>query len=355
MVALDARHVDHARRTAQQHAAREGQFGQRLVAAFGDRAGAIGDALAALQQLGHHRVVLEALELHVGIEIRVLVVQVDHKAHHHQVVLVVIDERAAAGVLAQGPAHRVDHPALLELLGADLPDLLHAQAVFLRLVAVGQVQAVDDLFRQRPAHALADEDILAVQFHAGLVMRAGGAVGLQPHLARDHATHAIGAIFVPGPDDLAGRHAGEDLDAQLLGLLGQPAAHAAHRDDEVAVVVHQPRHRPVGHPHLAPLAQHIEVVVGDGGPDRGALLAPVGDQPVQPHRVQHRPRQDMGADLGPLLQDHHRQVRIDLLEPDRCGQARRPRPNDHDVILHRLAGGMIGVGHGCSSFPFRTS
>ena len=47
--ALDARHVHEARAAADQRAAGEGKLRDSLPAAFGQRAGAIGDALAAFE------------------------------------------------------------------------------------------------------------------------------------------------------------------------------------------------------------------------------------------------------------------------------------------------------------------
>ena len=51
--ALDARDVDEAGGAADQRAAGKGQLRHRLVAALGDRARAIGDALAALERVAH--------------------------------------------------------------------------------------------------------------------------------------------------------------------------------------------------------------------------------------------------------------------------------------------------------------
>ena len=349
VVALDARHVDHARRTAQQHAAVEGQLRQRLPAALGDGTGAIADALGPLQEVRDHRMVLEALELHVGIQVRVGIVQVNHKADQHLVVLKMIDEAAAAGILAQGPAHRVHDATLVELVRGDLPDLLHAQAELLRIAMGRQVQPRVDLLGQAAAHAFGDEDVLAVQLHPRLVSVADAAVGFATELSGDDTLHAITV-----PDHLAGGHAGEDFDPQGLGLFGQPAADIAHADDVVAVVRHQRRHRPVRHADLPRLAQDIEVVVGHLGGDRGALVAPVGDQPVQPAGVQHGTRQDVGAHLRALFQDHDGQFGVDLLQPDRGRQARRPRAHDHDVVFHRFANDLGLVCHVLGPPPWQS-
>ena len=74
---------------------------------------------------------LKALEFHVREQMRVLVVQVNHKADVHLVVVKVIDKRPATRVAAQRPAHRVGHFAFVVLGRVDLPDLFHADAVLL--------------------------------------------------------------------------------------------------------------------------------------------------------------------------------------------------------------------------------
>ena len=195
VVALDARHVDHAHRTAQQRHTGCDHLGHRLVAAFGDGARAVGHALAAFQQLGNHRVVLEALEFHVGEDMRVLVAKVDNETDVHLVVFDVIDERPATRVAVQRPAHRVGHGALFVLGGVDLPDLFHAKAVFLRLFSGVQIVFRNHLLGQAAAHAFGQEDVFTVQFHTGLIAVALGAIGADAeftgHNAFDLAIVAI--------------------------------------------------------------------------------------------------------------------------------------------------------------------
>ncbi|EAU46901.1 hypothetical protein R2601_13804 [Salipiger bermudensis HTCC2601] len=338
VVALDARHVDHAHRAAQQRHAGRNHLRHRLVAALRDRPRAVGHALTALEQRRHVRVMLEALELHVGEEVRVLVVQVHHEADIHLVVLDVVDEGTAAGIAAQRPAHGVLDPAFLVLGGVDLPDLLHPEAEFLRLLAVGEVVLGDHLLGERAAHALGEEHVLAVQFHPRLVARAGGAVWVLAELAGDHALHlAIVAI-----DQFRARHAREDLDAQRLGLLCHPAADIAHGNDVVAVVRHERRHRPVRNAHLAGLAEHVELVLDHRHVDRRALVLPVRDQRVETTGIDHRAGQDMGAHLRAFLEHNDLEIGIQLLQADRRGQACRPRPHDHHIVFHRLA---LDLGH----------
>ncbi len=171
MIALDPRHVDHPRGTAQQDAARERRVRHRLPAAFGDRAGAIGDPLAARQQIRDHRVMLELLERQVGVHVGVLVPQMHDEPDIDLIVVQMIDERPAAGVAAQRPAHRVRHGACTVPGGVDLPQLLHPEPVFLWFVSLGKVVLGDHLLRQRSAHAFTQQDVFADQLHARLVGR----------------------------------------------------------------------------------------------------------------------------------------------------------------------------------------
>ena len=333
MVALDPGHVDHARRATQQRAAGESQLRHRLPAALGDRAGAIGDALAALQHFGDGRVMLEPLEFHVGEQMRVLVVQVNDEADVNLIVLQMIHEGSAAGVGPQRPAHRMRDLTQLVLGRVDLPDLLHADAVFLNVGIGVELPVGDGLLGQRPAHALREEDVFAVKLHPWLITRTRRSVLLLAELARDNALQ----LAILAQHQFGTGHAGEDLHAQLFGVLRHPAADIAHRDDVVAVVVHQRRHREVRDAHLARRAEHQEPVFRHRRVERRAALFPVGDQSIQTAGVQHCARKDMRADLGALFQHDHVQVGVELFQPDRRAQARRARADDDDVIFHRFA------------------
>ena len=50
----------------------------------------------------------------------------------------------------------------------------------------------------------------------------------------------------------------------------------------------------------------------------------------------------MRADRRALLDDDDREFGIELLQPDRGGEARRSGADDDDVVVHRLAGGQFG-------------
>ena len=105
--ALDLRHVERAGRVADEEQARRVHARQRLPAAGGDRARAVGEDLAALEQRPDLRVVLELLERLEGLEARVLVVEPGDVADVHAVAVEVIQEAAAVGARVDRPADRV--------------------------------------------------------------------------------------------------------------------------------------------------------------------------------------------------------------------------------------------------------
>ena len=267
---------------------------------------------------------------------RVFVVQMNDKPHIDLIVFKMIDERSAPGIAAERPAHGMRHPAQMVLFGINLPDFLHAEAEFLRAFPGRKVVFLDDFLGQGPAHPFRQEHIFADQRQTGLMVRPRRAIGQKPELAGHHAAHgAVRAI-----DHLRTGHAGENLDPQSLGFLRKPAAEIGHRDDVIAVVRHQGRHRPVRDADLAGGAEDVEIVFLHRHLDRRAALTPIGDQRIQPGRVEHRPRQDMRADLRALFQHHDGPCRVQLLQPDRRRQA-RGTGTDHDhVIVHFLTGDL---------------
>src|SRR5690606_39730615 len=161
-----------------------------------------------------------------------LVVQVDDEADRHLVVFQVIHEAAAAGPAVQRPALGVDHQARLVPGRIDLPEFLDADAEFLRIDTVAQVEFLLQLFRQRAAYALGNQRVLGAQFDARRVARLLLTIAADAHVAGRDTDH-----FAPVAVEHFGRgEAREDLDAELFRLAGQPAADIAERDDVVAVI-----------------------------------------------------------------------------------------------------------------------
>ena len=142
-----------------------------------------------------------------------------------------VEEAAAPGVVER-PALGVDDPAGLVLVGIDVPQLLEADAVDLRLAL--RVEREDPLqfLGEVAARAFGEEGVAAVQLHAGLVIGLVGAVARDPHVAGRDALHR--AVVVE--QHLRGGEAREDLDAERLGLAGEPAAEIAEAERVGALV-----------------------------------------------------------------------------------------------------------------------
>ena len=281
---------------------------------------------------------LEPLELLERGEVGVLVVEVDDEADRDLVVLKVIEERAAAGLVVERPAEAVLNEARAVLGRVDLPQLLDADAELRHVGIRIEIEAGDQLLGERSAHAFGDEDILAAQLHAAGEVGIGLAVAADAHVAGGDADNGAGVVV----EHFGRGKAGIDLDAEPFGLLRQPAADIAERDDIVPVIVHQGRHHDVRQPHGACGAQHQEMVGGHRRLERRVgLFAPARQQPVDADGIHHRARQDVGADLGALFQHDDGQLFAlfigDLLEPDGRRQSRRSRADDDDVELHALA------------------
>jgi hypothetical protein len=129
--ALEGRDLDEAGRVAEDHdAVAAAPFGQRVVAALGDRLRAPLDQFAAFEIRPEQRVQLQLLEQRVHVEARVVVVEADHEPERDDIRLERVHEAAAERVVREGPADGVDD-GVERLLR--LPDLLHAERVDLRV------------------------------------------------------------------------------------------------------------------------------------------------------------------------------------------------------------------------------
>src|SRR3984893_12184349 len=109
---------------------------------------------------------LEALELIERRQIRIVVVEMYDQDARNQIVVVVIEERAAAGRIVERPAERMLDQALLVLRRVDLPDFLQSDAEFRRFAAGIERIFRDQLFGEAAAGAFGEQRVFADEFHA---------------------------------------------------------------------------------------------------------------------------------------------------------------------------------------------
>ena len=263
-----------------------------------------------------------------------------------------VEERAAAGAIVERPALRVLHEAGLVFLGLDLPQLLEADAVLLRLAALGQIELGDELLGERAARALGDDRVLAAQLHAAREAVGRLAVLADAHVAGRDADHRALVVV----EHLGRREARIHLDAQFGRLLAEPAADVAEAGDVVAVIVHQRRHGDVGQPQRAGRAQVVEAVVASPAVSSGAPFAfqsgmsrlmPIGSI-TAPDRIcapTSEPFSSTTTETSLAV------LRGELPQADRRGEAGGPCPDDHHVEVHTLAWRqLVRAGH-LWSFP----
>ena len=262
-----------------------------------------------------------------------------HEADGHQMIVEMIEERAAAGLHVERPAERMLHQPFTELFRLDLPEFLDADAEFLDGSALGQVEAGEKLLGQAAARTLGKHGVLRPKLHAGgeIILRL--AVAANPHVAGGDAGDRAALVI----ENFGCRKARIDFDSERLCLCPEIAGDIAERADEVAMIVHQRRHQRIRQADRAGGAEHMEAVVGDFGGERPVgIFPPVGQERIETGRIDHRARQDMRADFRTLFHDDDGDFRAGLgralLQTDRRGKTGRSRANDHHVEVHGLSG-----------------
>ena len=275
-----------------------------------------------------------ALEFLEGPQVRVAVIERDDQSQEHLVAGRVIEESAAFRVIIERPAERVHGRAGCMARGIDLPDLLEADPVVLRVHAGPEVEAAHELLAEVAAAALRENRVLPAQLVARLKGRLAAALLVEPHVAGRDTRDAASAVV----QHVDRRESGKHIRAERFGLFREPLAKPAQADDVVAVVAHRRRYqrrryayRRVRRPQI------VHLVVMHGGRQRCAARRPVGEQFRERPRIEEVARQDVRADLGTLFQDHDRQGIVELEQPTGCRQAGGAASDDHHVEFHRFS------------------
>ena len=175
-----------------------------------------------------------------------------------------------------------------------LPQLLHAHAVGLRIALAVELEAADELLGQRAARAFGEDDHLGLQIVAGLEVGFLLAVLVHAFVVGADAGHAA---FLK--QQLGAGEAGEHGDAGFLHLAAQPLHKAVDGDNVVAVIAHGRRRD--GKLELAAAGQVIDRFLGDLGIERRFLLE-AGQQLAHGARIEQRAGEAMRADVARFLQ-----------------------------------------------------
>src|SRR5690606_16542720 len=159
MNALEPRAVQEAGIAADEHAARKREPWQRCEPALDQGARAVADAPAAAQHRLDRGMALEALELVERRQMRISIAERDDEPDRDETAGRVIQETAAVGIVGQRPADRVQHLARTMPGRIDLPQLLEAEAVVLRVAKGPQVEAPLERTRELAAAAFGEDHV----------------------------------------------------------------------------------------------------------------------------------------------------------------------------------------------------
>ena len=183
-------------------------------------AGTVADALAAFQVLLDFRVMFPTLKFIERRQVRVLVTKRDDETDINAIVRRVIKKAAALGVIIERPPSRMHNKTLVVFRGVNLPALLQANAVMLRIGVFAEIKALRDLLAKIAANALGENRIFSKQFVAGLVTGLLLAVLANAHVAGGNTGNATLLVV----QHFRSRKSGKYVDAKGFGLLAKPLA-----------------------------------------------------------------------------------------------------------------------------------
>ena len=90
---------------------------------------------------------LESLEFVKRRQVRIAIVEMNDEAGRNQILAIVVDERTAPRERIERPALAMPYQSLAVLRRRNLPKLLDADSVFLRIDAITQIESVHQLLR----------------------------------------------------------------------------------------------------------------------------------------------------------------------------------------------------------------
>ena len=306
-----------------------------MPAPFGERLGAVAHHLPAGEQVRDERVALEPLERDVRIEQRIAVVEPGDEAHRETPRRQRVDEPAPELLDAERMAHRMDHRSGGQTPRVDVPQLLDADGVALGRPACVEIEAADQRLGEIAPYAVGQHRHPGANVDPRFERRLAFSVPVDAAVAGAHPDDPV-----PLVEQLRAGEPGEHVDAGRLDLPAEPLHEAIERDD-VVTVVPQRRGRE-GKRQRAAGGQEIDAVIAHRHVERRAAVLPVRHQLGQNRRIEHRPREHVGAGRPGLLQDgHHQRLAAPLLvqpcETIRGGESGRPAPDDEHVDVERLA------------------
>ncbi len=132
---------------------------------------------------------LETLEFLKGRKVRIGIIQPDNITDRHLIAVQMIEERPAIGVGGQRPADRMPGCAGLRLGRVDVPQLLDADGIGLRVLALTKIELVEQRFCQMPTAPFGKNGLFRAKLHATHIHIGLLAILADPHIAGGNAAN----------------------------------------------------------------------------------------------------------------------------------------------------------------------
>ena len=222
------------------------------------------------------RMRLETLELLERRQAGIGVAESDDETDGDPPIILMVKETAAIYVRRQRPTAGMHDTAGTMVLWPHFPDFLDAQRVGLRRRVGIQAIPFDQALPEITTTAFGEQGVFTAQRHAGLEIRAGRTIAPPPEIAGQHATDDAPAIRSLVKQDVVGDEAGKYLDAQRLGLLRQPAAQCAKRNDVMTGLMQTGGQQTMRRLNVGVFGEPEKCLLRHAQPERRIVSAPIG-------------------------------------------------------------------------------
>ena len=331
---LERRHIQKTSRIAQQYdAVAVPTVGHRVEPPLGNSLGPPLHHLTPFEVAPEQGMELHLLKQGVHVEPGLTVIEAHHQTDRHHIRLQRIHEASAEGIVGKRPAQCVNH-GIERSLG--FPNFLDSECIYLRILRIDVLPLLVRL-GQGPTASLRQRGDLRGDVRSRHV--AGRLVPI-PIQARGSGAHTDDSIALD--QEFFGRVSHKNVDAQILGLLAQPAHYLAERGDIIALVVHR---RGRGNPYRPRAREHVYGFLFHRLPERKVVVAEIGKEVAKRRGVHYGARQAVLAKRRSFFQHADgdfsnataRSV-VRFYESGQFNSARQPaRSTTHEENVHHQA------------------
>ena len=303
--------VEHRGAVTDQQGPGDRQQRHRVIAAHRQGFGTLLEHLAACDDLGDQRVLLEPQKCLVGLQHRIFIVETHHQADRDAIVFHFIEKSAAFGVQAQRIAEGVYNGLAGRQKrggGRNFDDLFYRGLEYLGHPVVEYPQFGLHIPEQAAPGAFTENRHLRGQVHSRFKIRLRFAVFVDALVpGSDAADPAAGFIH----QHFGAGKSGKQIQAELFGLIRQPAGELGYADDTAAAVVHVPGCKRNG--DFPSRRQIVKSIPTFGGFQRKFLVHVIWNQLFESNGIEDGAAEGMRSDGIPFFDQADLDLQVMLL------------------------------------------